>query len=383
VRALFKPILKVAMLPLSLILMTYILAGILHAFLPTSNGVIVSGLALLRFVAIFWLIARLLNLAQNRVTAWANTHSHPILIIILPVIKSGLSLIIALAFIDVAISYLDLSPPYQEFLDKFINILMIGLVTWMGLQLINAVEKVLLRHYTDAASGTLQARKVFTQVHVLKRVVLIIIGIISFSAMLMVFDNVRELGTSLLASAGVATAIIGFAAQRTLAGLLAGIQIAITQTVRIDDAVIVEGEFGKIEEITLSYAVLKTWDLRRLIIPINHFIEKPFQNWTRNSTNLLCPVMIYADHSLPVEAVRKYFMQILQESTLWDKQVGALQVTDFKEGSIELRALASADDAAKAWDLRCEIRENLLNFIREKFPDGFPKMKADVKQLPQ
>lgn len=380
-RDLLKSCLSAVSLPLLLLLASLALEVFLHATLANPSEVFLISLALLRFAALFWLLVRLVFLAEKRLTAWANSNGHPILAILLPVIRSGLNTVLALAFLDLAIPYLDLSTTYQAFLDKCINILIIVLLTWMGLQLINAVEKVILARFAEP-SVDLQARRVYTQVHVLKKVVLTVISIISLSAILMVFENVRELGASLLASAGVATAIIGFAAQRTLSGLFAGIQIAFTQTVRIDDAVIVEGEFGKIEELTLTYAVLQTWDLRRLIIPINYFIEKPFQNWTRLSTNLLCPVMIYADHSLPIEPVREYFKKILQESVLWDKRAATLQVTDIRENSVELRALASAADASKAWDLRCEVREKILNFIREQFPDSLPKVKAEIKQLP-
>jgi small-conductance mechanosensitive channel len=201
--------------------------------------------------------------------------------------------------------------------------------------------------------------------------------------MLMVFQSVRQLGTAMIASAGVAGIVIGFAAQKSLGTLLAGFQIAMTQPIRIDDVVIVEAEWGKIEEITLTYVVVRIWDLRRLVVPITYFIEKPFQNWTRTSADILGTVFLQVDYGVPVDAVRQELTRILEASPNWDRKVNVLQVTDTKERTLELRALASSSDASKSWDLRCEMREKLVAFIQQKFPDSLPRLRTTIERAPR
>jgi small-conductance mechanosensitive channel len=196
----------------------------------------------------------------------------------------------------------------------------------------------------------------------------------------MTFSKVRQLGTSILASAGIVGIIVGIAAQRSIATLLAGFQIAITQPIRLDDVVIVENEWGRIEEITLTYVVVRIWDLRRLVVPITYFLEKPFQNWTRVSADLLGTVFIYVDYTVPVQAVREKLRGILEHSTQWDGQVCVLQVTNTTEHTVELRALMSAVDSSSAWELRCHVREKLVEFIQKNYPESLPKLRTDLKQ---
>lgn len=198
--------------------------------------------------------------------------------------------------------------------------------------------------------------------------------------MLMTFDKVRQLGTSILASAGIIGIIVGLAAQRTIATLLAGLQIAITQPIRVDDVVIVENEWGRIEEITFTYVVVRIWDLRRLILPITYFIEKPFQNWTRVTADILGTVFIYVDYTVPVQAIREELHRILKSTDLWDGKAWGLQVTNATERTVELRALMTAPDASAAWDLRCEVREKILEFVQKKYPDGLPKVRAEIRE---
>jgi small-conductance mechanosensitive channel len=197
----------------------------------------------------------------------------------------------------------------------------------------------------------------------------------------MTFDKVRQLGTTILASAGIIGVVVGIAAQKTIGTFIAGIQIAFTQPIRIDDVVIVENEWGRIEEITLTYVVVKIWDLRRLIVPITYFIEKPFQNWTRQTADLLGTVYIYVDHTVPIDTIREQLHAILKESEHWDQKVCVLQVTNTTERAVELRALMSAADASTAWTLRCEVREKLVKFIQEKYPQSLPKVRAELKQV--
>ena len=222
-------------------------------------------------------------------------------------------------------------------------------------------------------------RQIHTQVLVLKKVARTIIGIFTLASMLMVFDSARQLGGSILASAGIAGIVVGLAAQKSIATLLAGFQIALTQPIRVDDVVIVEGEWGRIEEITLTYVVVKIWDLRRLVVPITYFIEQPFQNWTRSSAAILGTVFLHVDYTAPVDALRAELTRILAASRYWDGTVNVLQVTEAKEHTLELRALASAASAGDAWDLRCEVREQLVSFLQHHHPQSLPVLRAALR----
>jgi small-conductance mechanosensitive channel len=227
------------------------------------------------------------------------------------------------------------------------------------------------------------ARGVYTQVTVLKKIAIGVIAVFAIASMLMVFQSVRQLGTAMIASAGVAGIVIGFAAQKSLGTLLAGFQIAMTQPIRIDDVVIVEGEWGRIEEITLTYVVVAIWDQRRLVVPITYFIEKPFQNWTRTSADILGSVFLQVDYAVPVDAVRQELTRLLEASPNWDRKVNVLQVTDARERTLELRALASSSDASKSWDLRCEVREKLVAFVQKNYPGSLPQVRATLYRAPR
>jgi small-conductance mechanosensitive channel len=262
-----------------------------------------------------------------------------------------------------------------------IAILMIALVAWLLIRMTYVLEDYVTSRFDVSVRDNLKARKIHTQLKVLKRIAIVVVGILAFGTMLMTFERVRQLGTTILASAGVVGIVVGMAAQRTIATFIAGLQIAITQPIRVDDVVIVENEWGRIEEITLTYVVVKIWDLRRLIVPITYFIEKPFQNWTRISADILGTVFIYTDYTVPVDAIREQLQKILNESEHWDKKVCVLQVTNNSERTMELRALMSAPDASEAWTLRCEVREKLVEFIKKKYPQALPRLRADLHQL--
>jgi small-conductance mechanosensitive channel len=253
----------------------------------------------------------------------------------------------------------------------------IGTVAWLAVQGGYALEDIILRRYR-AEAASLTARRLRTQVRFLRGLLTTVIVVLAVASILMLFDKVRQLGTGVLASAGIMGVIVGIAAQRSIANLLVGLQIAISQPIRIDDVVIIEGEWGTVEEITSTYAVIKIWDLRRLIIPLSYLIEKPFQNWTRRSADLLGTVMLYADYTVEVEAVRGELHRILDGSDLWDRKAWGLQVTDAKENVVELRALMSADNASKLWDLRCLVREKLILFLQTNFPASMPKIRAEI-----
>jgi small-conductance mechanosensitive channel len=221
----------------------------------------------------------------------------------------------------------------------------------------------------------LSARRIYTQVSVIRKIIVTAVVIIATGSILMLFDPVRQFGTSILASAGIAGVVIGFAAQKTLGNVLAGIQIALTQPLLIDDIVVVEGEFGQIEEITLTYVTVRTWDLRRLILPITYFIEKPFQNWSRVSTELLGTVILYLDYQVPLGELRKELKRLVENNPKWDRKVCGLQVTDTKQSTIEVRALVSSTDPGKMFDLRCDVREGLIDFLRRHHPESLPRVR--------
>jgi small-conductance mechanosensitive channel len=288
-------------------------------------------------------------------------------------------LILPLFAVHLSLPFVRMEPKISGFLGQTLGLLLIGALGWLAVQIAFLVEDLLIRNYEIDAPDNLKARRIRTQIQILRRVVVVGVAVVTVATALMTMDDVRQLGTSILASAGIAGIIVGFAAQRSIATLVAGLQIAVTQPIRIDDVVVVEKEWGRIEEITLTYVVRRIWDLRRLIVPITYFIEKPFENWTRISAELLGTVLLYADYTVPVQAVREELRRIVEASELWDGRVCALQVTGASERTVELRALVSASDSSKAWELRCEVRERLIEFIRRNCPEGLPRTRAEIR----
>ena len=234
-------------------------------------------------------------------------------------------------------------------------------------------------HLDLDSADNLNARRNLTKMKIFEGLIVALITLLTIAACLMSFDQVRSIGISLLTSAGIAGIIVGFSAQKSIATFLAGVQIAITQPIRLDDVVIVEGEWGRIEEITLTYVVVKIWDERRLVLPVNYFIEKPFQNWTKSSSNIMGTIFLYTDYSMPVDALRKQLDILLQDHPQWDKRVANIQVTDSKEQYMELRILLSSTDSSSNWDLRVDIREKMINFINKEYPGSFAKKRVELE----
>lgn len=255
----------------------------------------------------------------------------------------------------------------------------IAVVAWSMIRLSAVLEKALLHGQKMNNPDNLAARRMYTQVQILRKVIAFVIVIIASGLILMSFDQFRKIGTGLLASAGVMGVIVGFAAQRALGNLLAGIQIAITQPIRHDDVVVVENEWGVIEEITLTYVVVRIWDLRRLIVPIGYFLEKPFQNWTRTSAKVLGTVFLWVDYTVPIEKLREELQRIVSRSPHWDGDLQQIVVTGCDQKAMELRVLVSAASGSICWDLRVEIREKLLAFIQKNYPGSLPVLRAEVK----
>ncbi|MDV3502813.1 mechanosensitive ion channel family protein [Marinobacter sp. M-5] len=260
------------------------------------------------------------------------------------------------------------------------TLLLILAITWAAVRLTSAIGEVIVALNPVLEGQWKRARKVETQTRFLVRALNILIVIIGFGAALMTFESVQHMGASLLASAGVGGLILGFAARPVLSNLLAGMQIALTQPFRIDDVLHVQGEWCWVEEVTATYVVLRVWDLRRLVVPLQWFIENPFQNWSRNTADLLGAVFIWVDYTMPVEPLRQEFKRLLEQSNLWDGKLATVQVTDSNDQAMQVRFLMSAADSSRNWDLRCAVREGLVTFIQEQYPAQLPRVRARLME---
>jgi small-conductance mechanosensitive channel len=258
--------------------------------------------------------------------------------------------------------------------------MLIASFSWLIIIVIRLIKHNILKRYDISLEDNLLSRKRHTRVNILEKVIVFVIVLTALGLILLSFDSIREIGIGIFASAGVAGIIIGLSAQKVVGALLAGVQIAITQPFRIDDAVVVEDEWGWIEEINLSYVVVRLWDKRRLILPSTYFLEKPFQNWTRTSADIIGTVFLYTDYTISFEALRTELTRLLQTTELWDKKVNVLQVTDSKETTVEIRILVSAKNSPTAWDLRVFIREKMIEFIQNNYPESLPKTRIIIKQ---
>ncbi len=260
------------------------------------------------------------------------------------------------------------------------TILIILGFTWCLLILTGILKRVFLKQFDISQENNLRARKVYTQLNILQKIVNFIIIILGIGLILVSFEPIRKIGVGLFASAGVAGIIIGFSAQKAIGTLVAGIQIAFAQPFRLDDAVVVEGEWGWIEEINLTYVVVRIWDQRRLVLPTTYFLEKPFQNWTRTSADIIGSVFLYTDYSVPFDALREELDRILENTPLWDKKVKVLQVTDAKERTVESRILVSAKNSPTAWDLRVHVREKMIEFLQKNYPAALPRTRVVLEE---
>lgn len=285
---------------------------------------------------------------------------------------------IVAAAVSAASSAAPLAPAAIALVQRLLLVGIIVAVSWMAQTLVHVWMTVYLRRFKLDAENNLFARKHVTQTRILERVARVLVLVIGIAAALMTFPGVRQYGVSLLASAGAAGIVVGLALQPVLKNLFAGIQLAITQPIRIDDVVVVEGEWGHVEEITATYVVVRIWDLRRLILPLSYFIEQPFQNWTREGASLIGAVVIYLDYTVPVAAVRAKVEEIVRASPLWDGNAVGLQVTDFRERVMEVRILAGARNSGDAFNLRCIVREKLVAYLLEAYPDCLPRTRAEV-----
>lgn len=292
-------------------------------------------------------------------------------------VKAPLFLVVVVLLLGPAIDYLNLN---YSWIDQTRHVFLVFFGAWLLINIVAVGRSALMNQYDLTKKDNLEARKVFTQIRVFERVAVVIIVVVAVGLALMTFDSIRQIGLSLLTSAGIAGIVVGLAAQRLIGNILAGLQIALTQPIRIDDVVIVEGEWGKIEEIKLTYVVVNIWDKRRLVVPATYFIEKPFQNWTRTTSEILGTVFIHADYRMPVDPIREELDKILKSTNLWDGKVNVVQVTDSNKSTMEIRALVSAKDSGSAWDLRVLVREKLITFMQKEFPEMLPKTRIEIQE---
>jgi small-conductance mechanosensitive channel len=259
---------------------------------------------------------------------------------------------------------------------------LISAITWLGVRCVRAVTNTIVELHPADTPNNLEARRILTQTKVLGRVTIVIIVLIGSSAALMTMPLLRQIGTSLLASAGFAGLVVGFAAKPVLGNLLAGMQIALTQPIRLDDVVIVQNEWGQIEEITGTYVVVRIWDQRRMIVPLQWFIENPFQNWTRTNSDILGTVLLWVDYRMPVPALREEAERLCRSAPEWDGRLCQTQVVETSEKAMQVRILVSGSDAGRTWDLRCRIREGLVDFVQRHYPEHLPRLRTDVGGIP-
>ena len=271
----------------------------------------------------------------------------------------------------------ELKPYLGESVHQLLAVVMVLSLGWFGVGMVYVLESAFLRRYDITVEDNARARQIQTQTVIFRRVVVTFILVITVGGVLWTFHDERvwKAGTGLLASAGIASLILATAAKSTASNFLAGLQIALTSPIQIDDVVVVQGEWGRIEEITTAYVVIKIWDQRRLIVPLSYFIENSFTNWTRHSADILGTAFLYVDYAVPVEALRAQLHKIAESSPLWDKRVCGLQVTDLKEHTMEIRCLVSSRNSSESFDLRCLVREQMIAFLRDSYPDAFPRVR--------
>ncbi len=335
--------------------------------------VIISSIALVLVITIYLVTIQLLKRFSSRKDNELEKGTHkkfrtPVIVLLISIALS------------VIISSVETELDFFKHLSHFINIAIIFSITWLLIKSIGLGRGLVLKSYDSGEKNNLQARKVHTQFKIIERILVAIVIIIALSIALMTFEGIREIGVSIFASAGVAGIILGLSAQKLLGNVLAGFQLALAQPIRLDDVVIVEGEWGRIEEITLTYVVVSIWDKRRLIVPTSYFIEKPFQNWTRETAEILGTVFIYTDYTVPFDKLREELTRILKTDKNWDEKVNVLQVTNATEKTVEIRALMSAADSPTAWDLRVHVREKLIEYLQKNHPECLPRTRVILEK---
>jgi small-conductance mechanosensitive channel len=341
-------------------------------------GLIITTLAIVTFVYNF--IVLICRHYEKKLWDDKNT----IASLIVTIARKGLRIIFLLMIINIIITMIGPTHSYLVLANNIIYIIIILSIGWVALQILYTSETVLYQKtLTLTHDEHIRAKALYTRMHIVRNIATVIIAILCIATILMSYASFRNIGISLLASAGFLTAIIGLAAQRTLTSLFAGIQIAFAQPIKIGDVVVIEKESGIVEEITLSYVILKLGDKRRLVIPINYFIEKPFENWSHEGPSLRSSLVFNIDYMMPLEPLRKELDLILENSHYWDRVAKKLQVSQLNGHAVEIRIQVSADNADNLSDLRAEVREKILAFMRENYPQYFPITRQESRTTPR
>ena len=327
-------------------------------------------------VAIVAALAAHRLLERLAVAFWAS--HHPVFGSLLSRTRGVTRYAVVLFALSLVMPLLPLDPVTTATANRVFIAAVVLFIGWIVLVAANASADYYVGRFQIGVPDDLMARKAVTQIEVLKRIMDGLIIVIAVGFALMSFDSVRQLGLSLFASAGVVGIVAGVALRSVLANFFAGLQIALSQPIRLNDVIIVEGEYGLVEELSSAYVVIRIWDQRRLIVPLSYFIEKPFQNWTRSSAEMLGTVFVHVDYMIDIERIRERGRQIVETSRFWDRRVFNVQVTDSRENTLELRLLASATDSGRLWDLRCELREKIIAFIKSEYPGALPRRRLEA-----
>lgn len=341
----------------------------LHALMM---GVVAICVALTLGTAVHTAVFRILARFRHR-----DVKASPLLRVVAMRLRRPAFAITVLTAVAIVIPFLDIDQPLLGQLEKAFAILWFLALGWLMVSGVYLFEDAVLLRYDASTADNLKARRVRTQLVLMRRLTISLLLVVDAGLILSLFRDsaIWHYGAGLLASAGLASLVLATAAKTSASNLLAGLQIALTEPIRLDDVVVVEGEWGKIEEITTTYVVVAIWDYRRLVLPLTYFIEKPFQNWTREHADLMGTAFLYVDYSVPVEALREEFSRVLDSSPLWDGKIKALQVTNLSEHTMEIRCLLSARNSGDQFDLRCIIREAMIVFIQKNYPEAFPRTR--------
>jgi small-conductance mechanosensitive channel len=339
------------------------------AFAPKEvAGTLILAMAALIALAAHAIGVRLLRPPLNE--------RHPYWSALLHATSGPTRLALLVVAVAIALPSASLDPDILDLVTKFLTIATIVLIGWIAITAAHLAGDLYVSRARAEGVDVLVARKHVTQVRILRQVADTVVIVLTVSGALMTFEPVRQYGVSLFASAGVAGLVAGLAARPMLSNLIAGLQIATTQPIRLDDEVVVESQWGRVQEINSTYVVLGLWDLRQLIVPLSYFIEKPFENWTRSSTTLIGSVLLHVNYTVPIERLRAKAIEIVKASPYWDGDVVKLQVQEAKESSLELRVIASARSSGQVGELRYEIREKLIEFLQRECPGCLPPLLA-------
>jgi small-conductance mechanosensitive channel len=334
-----------------------------------------GALILIAAVVIAQLAHYLLYSLLRRVQAWRGGPSSEI---VLRFTSKSSQAILILVTLTIAYSTIRSTNVETGTVEHVLQVGYIAAFAWLLISFIEIGDALIVRRLPKDTQDDVRARSVQTQVDLLRQFAVWIVVFIAFAAILMTFPSIRNIGAGLFASAGVAGLVLGMAARPTLGNLIAGIQIALSQPIRIGDSVVVDGQFGRSLEINTTYVVIRLWDLRHLIVPISHFIEKSFENWTRYSSDLIGAVYLQMDWTVPFETLREHYGKILADSSLWDGKTSTMQVTEWTHSTVEIRFLMGAQIASAAFDLRCYVREKMLSYLQKEYPQSLPKVRTEA-----